>query len=97
MGIAGAAGRLKVNYKRMYRLYRNEGLSLRHKRPQRNNAAHLRQPKRLVQGINEIWSMDFVSDTLYDGCRLRALTAVDITLGSALQSTSGKASRVKMG
>ncbi|MGC5809990.1 DDE-type integrase/transposase/recombinase, partial [Ralstonia pseudosolanacearum] len=58
-------------------LYRAEGLSLRHKRPKRNKSARLRQPKSTVMGINEIWSMDFVSDALFDGQRLRALTVVD--------------------
>jgi putative transposase len=67
----------KDNHKRVYRLYRNEGLSLRHKRPRRNKAARLRQPKQLVSAINEIWSMDFVADALFDGRRLRALTVVD--------------------
>lgn len=67
----------KDNHKRVYRLYRNEGLSLRHKRPRRNKAARLRQPKQLVRSINEIWSMDFVADALFDGRRLRALTIVD--------------------
>jgi putative transposase len=65
------------NHKRVYRLYRSEGLSLRHRRPKRNKAARLRQPKHLVHSINEIWSMDFVSDALFDGRRLRALTVVD--------------------
>jgi putative transposase len=67
----------KDNHKRVYRLYRNEGLSLRHKRPRRNKAARLRQPKQLVTAVNEIWSMDFVADALFDGRRLRALTIVD--------------------
>ena len=67
----------KDNHKRVYRLYRAEGLSLRHRRPKRNKAAKLRQPKHLVSAVNEIWSMDFVSDALYDGRRLRALTVVD--------------------
>jgi putative transposase len=65
------------NHKRVYRLYRAEGLSLRHKRPKRNKSARLRQPKHLVRAMNEIWSMDFVSDALFDGRRLRALTVVD--------------------
>jgi transposase InsO family protein len=65
------------NHKRLYRLYRNEGLSLRHKRPRRNKAARLRQPQQLVHSINEIWSMDFVADALFDGRRLRAFTIVD--------------------
>ncbi|BEU70400.1 hypothetical protein MAFF301069_49550 (plasmid) [Ralstonia pseudosolanacearum] len=67
----------KDNHKRVYHLYRAEGLSLRHKRPKRNKSARLRQPKSTVMGINEIWSMDFVSDALLDGQRLRALTVVD--------------------
>jgi len=52
----------KDNHKRVYHLYRAEGLSLRHKRPKRNKSARLRQPKSIVTAINEIWSMDFVSD-----------------------------------
>lgn len=65
------------NCKRVYRLYRAEGLSLRHCRPRRNKSARLRQPKQLVRSVNEIWSMDFVADALFDGRRLRALTVVD--------------------
>jgi putative transposase len=66
------------NVKRIYRLYREEGLSLRLKRPRRNKAAKLRQPKQLAHAINEIWSMDFVADALFDGRKLRMLTVVDL-------------------
>ncbi len=66
------------NVKRVYRLYREEGLSLRMKRPRRNKAAQLRQPKQLAHAINEIWSMDFVADALFDGRKLRMLTVVDL-------------------
>ncbi|WP_241083294.1 IS3 family transposase, partial [Achromobacter xylosoxidans] len=65
------------NHKRVYRLYREQGLSLRHKRPKRNKSAQRRQPKAIAQAINDIWSMDFVMDQLFDGRRLRALTLVD--------------------
>jgi putative transposase len=65
------------NVKRVYRLYREAGLSLRLKRPRRNKAAKWRQPKQLVSAINEIWSMDFVADALFDGRKLRMLTVVD--------------------
>jgi putative transposase len=65
------------NHKRVYRLYREQGLSLRHKRRRRNKAARLRQPKQIVTAINEIWSMDFVADALFDGRRLRTLTIID--------------------
>jgi putative transposase len=66
------------NVKRVYRLYREEGLSLRLKRPKRNKAAKLRQPKQRAQAMNEIWSMDFVADNLFDGRKLRMLTVVDL-------------------
>jgi putative transposase len=65
------------NHKRVYRLYREQGWSLRQKRPKRNKAAQLRQPKKLALHINQIWSMDFVADNLFDGRKLRMLTVVD--------------------
>ncbi len=65
------------NHKRVYRLYRQEGLSLRHKRPRRSKAAQARQPQRAAQAINQIWSMDFVADNLFDGRKLRMLTVLD--------------------
>ena len=46
----------KDNHKRVYRLCSEQGLSLRHKRPTRNKAAQLRQPKTLAQRINQICS-----------------------------------------
>lgn len=68
---------LKDNHKRVYRLYREEGLSWRFKHPKHNKLARLRQPRHHVTAINQIWSMDFVADALFD-CRLpRALTVVD--------------------
>ncbi|KVE69959.1 transposase, partial [Burkholderia vietnamiensis] len=67
----------KDNHKRVERVYRELGLSLRHKRPRRNKSARRRQPKQSVSAINEIWSMDFVADALFDGRRLRTLTIVD--------------------
>jgi putative transposase len=65
------------NHKRVYRLYRQEGLSLRHKRPRRNKAAQARRSQKAAQAINQIWSMDFVADNLFDGRKLRMLTVLD--------------------
>lgn len=66
------------NHKRVYRLYREQGLSLRLKRPRRNKSALKRQPQ--PQGLypNHVWGMDFVSDALFDGRRLRLLTVIDL-------------------
>lgn len=66
-----------VNRKRVYRLYRQEGLSLRHKRPKRHVMAARRSEWPVAMRPNEQWSMDFVSDALFDGRRIRALTLVD--------------------
>jgi putative transposase len=65
-----------VNAKRVYRLYREEGLQvLRTKRTKR--AAHLRVPLAGATRPNQRWSMDFVSDRLADGRWFRILTVVD--------------------
>jgi putative transposase len=65
------------NHKNVYRLYRKQVWSLRQKRPKRNKAAQLRQPKKLALHINQIWSMDFVADNLFDARKLRILKVVD--------------------
>jgi putative transposase len=73
-----------VNHKRVYRLYRQDGLSLRLKRPRRNVSAASRERQPPAAAPNELWSMDFVSDALFDGRRLRALTVVDAHTREAL-------------
>ena len=65
------------NHKRTYRIYKEEGLNLRSKRPRRNKTAAHRQQRPLLTGPHQCWSMDFVSDQLFDGRRFRALTLVD--------------------
>jgi len=68
-------GRL-INHKRTERLYREEGLSLRLKK-RRKRISHLRVVMDRPERINQHWSMDFVSDSLYNGRRFRVLTVVD--------------------
>jgi putative transposase len=67
----------RVNHKRIERLYREEGLQLRRKRPRRRRSAVQRGPRILAQRPNEIWAMDFVHDTLLDGSLVRVLTLID--------------------
>lgn len=66
-----------VNAKRVYRLYREEGLQLRHKTPKRKVSAKMRPQRQPVRMANEVWTMDFMSGQLFDGRRLRVLTIVD--------------------
>lgn len=65
-----------VNHKRVERLYREEGLSLRRKR-RKKAGSHLRVVLPAASRINERWSMDFVTDSLTTGRRFRSLTIVD--------------------
>lgn len=67
---------LLVNHKRVERLYRQEGLSLRRKR-RKKRLSHLRVVRPTPTRPNQQWSMDFVLDTLMNGRRFRALTIVD--------------------
>ena len=65
------------NHKRIYRVYKEEGLNLRSKRPRRNKAGAHRMERPELSAIHQCWSMDFVADQLFDGRRFRALTVVD--------------------
>jgi len=67
----------RVNHKRVYRIYREEGLNLRRKRPRRHVTGSRRMDRPTAECPNACWSMDFVSDSLFDGRRFRALTIVD--------------------
>ena len=67
----------KVNHKRVYRLYHEEGLAMRKKPPRRRVACMKRELRPTAVMKNECWSMDFVSDQLFDGRRVRVLVIVD--------------------
>jgi len=67
----------QVNHKRVYRIYGEEGLHLRRKRPKRRVSAAHRHKRPEVDGVDQCWSMDFVADNLFNGRRIRALTVVD--------------------
>ena len=69
----------QVNHKRVHRLYCEEGLQLRPRRPRRSvSGAHRHQVKQIARARNEAWAMDFMSDQLVDGRKIRILTVVDV-------------------
>ncbi|MCG9123092.1 IS3 family transposase [Laribacter hongkongensis] len=65
-----------INHKWVERIYKQEGLSLRLRR-RKKWPSHLRMVLSMPEGEDQRWAMDFVPDTLWNGCRIRALTVVD--------------------
>jgi putative transposase len=65
-----------VNAKRIYRLYTEEGLTVRTKY-RRKTASYQRVPQGRATAPNQRWSMDFVSDRFVDGGWFRVLTVID--------------------
>jgi putative transposase len=65
-----------MNHKKLRRLYREERLQVR-RRSGRKRAVGTRAPMALPQGLNQRWSLDFLSDAFADGRRFRILAIVD--------------------
>lgn len=70
----------KVNHKRVQRLWRQEGLGVVRKSAKKkkapgddSNACHVRK----AEGVNHVWSVDFVQDRTEDGKTLKILTVLD--------------------
>ncbi len=66
----------RVNHKRVYRLYREEGLGIRVKRRRKRTTLPRVQPVAATRP-HERWSLDVLTDALVDGRRFRVLTIVD--------------------
>ena len=66
----------RLNHKRIYRLYRLEGLAVRRRKRKRVMAAP-RVPANRVWRRGEAWAMDFMQDVLADGRRFRVLNVLD--------------------
>ena len=74
----------------VYRLYREEGLTLRHRPPRRRKAAVVRAHRPPVTKPNEAWTLNFVADQLANGQRIRALTVVDVWTRESLAIEVGQ-------
>jgi len=65
-----------VNHKRVYRIYREEGLGMRRKKRKRFRA-EARVPLVLPTRENQLWTMDFTRDSLASGRNFRTLNLMD--------------------
>ena len=79
----------RVNQKKIYRLYREERLQVRRRRRKRARSAPRRPLPRPV-ALNQRWSMDFMSDYINDGRRLRTLNVIDDYSGECLAIVVGR-------
>jgi len=64
------------NLKKIYRIYRDEGLMVK-RRKGRKRAPGARLPLPKPDSLNQVWSLDFLSDALSDGRRFRILGVMD--------------------
>lgn len=64
------------NLKKIYRIYKEEGLMVR-RRKGRKRSIGTRLPLPKVDTLNQVWSLDFLSDALSDGRRFRILGVMD--------------------
>ncbi|MEZ4275544.1 MAG: IS3 family transposase [Nitrospirales bacterium] len=84
------------NHKRIYRVYRQLGLN-QPRRPKRRLPKRPSLPVLVPEGPNEVWSANFMSDTLYQGSRFRIFNLIDDFNREALAieiDTSLRAERV---
>ena len=64
------------NHKRVYRIYRELELNLRIK-PRRRLKRDKPDPLSVPTAPNQVWSIDFMSDALADGRKLRTFNVLD--------------------
>lgn len=64
------------NHKRIYRIYRLLELNLRIK-PRKRIKRNKPEPLSVPIKINQVWSMDFMSDSLSDGRSMRTFNVID--------------------
>ena len=64
------------NHKRVYRVYTALGLSIR-RRSKKRLPARVKQQLFQPEGPNEVWSLDFIHDSLWDGRSFRMLNVID--------------------
>jgi len=69
----------EVNPKRVHRLWKQEGLKISGKRPQKRLRGSVQNSCQKLQAdrLNHVWSYDFVQDQTEDGGRLKWLPVVD--------------------
>jgi putative transposase len=78
----------------VYRLYTEEGLTLKRMKPAgKRKAVRHREERLKATGPDQAWSMDFGADQLQDGRKFRSLTIVDVYTREAVAIEAGQSLR----
>lgn len=67
---------IEHNIEKIHRIYKEEKLQVKNRKG-RKRALRERQPLPVPDGINQVWSLDFMSDSLSSGRRFRVLGVID--------------------
>jgi putative transposase len=66
-----------INHKTVYRVYKQEGLALLRRRTRKVKRVRVGKPTG-PSAPNQLWAMDFVSDSTVKGQHFRTLTVIDV-------------------
>jgi transposase InsO family protein len=79
----------QVNHKRVYRLWKMEGLSLK-KRPRRKKVMQPKSEMKRAEYPNQVWTYDFMDDMTEKGHQVRILNVVDEYSRECLSIKAGR-------
>ncbi|NAW51611.1 DDE-type integrase/transposase/recombinase [Elizabethkingia argentiflava] len=65
-----------MNDKKLHRIYKQAGLSLR-KKSKKRKITRIKEPLKIPKSFAQSWSMDFMSDVLENGRKIRTFNIID--------------------
>src|SRR5579859_5096850 len=83
---------MRVNHKRIYRVYWEAGLLIRRRRRKRLRRAGFVRPA--VTGANQEWAVDFVHDAAESGRKFRVLSVLDVDTSFASRRVTRELEKV---